>query len=81
MVAVTVYTRESCVLCADALAIVERVRDDLGFDCDVVDVDDDPELRERYGERVPCVLVEGDVAFEYRVSEDEFREALAEASE
>lgn len=80
-VTVTVYTRKNCILCANALAIVERVQDDLGFECDVVDVDDDPELCERYGERVPCIFVEGDLAFEYRVGEEELHEALDEAAE
>jgi hypothetical protein len=41
-----------------------------------VDVDDDPDLREEYGERVPYVLVDGTPTFKFRVDEAELRRTL-----
>ncbi len=81
-VQVTVYTREECHLCEDAVDSIRSVADDAGVDLDLelVDVDDDPSLRERYGDSVPYVLVEGRPAFKYRVDERELRDLLAERS-
>ena len=45
------------------------------FDLEVVDISADPELRERYGERIPVVLVDGEPAFEYIVDEGSARAA------
>ncbi len=77
-VSVTVYTRENCHLCADAIDTIERVADEEGVDVamDLVDVDTDEQLREEYGERVPYVLLDGSPAFKYRVDEARLRRKL-----
>jgi glutaredoxin len=78
-VSVTVYTRENCHLCAEAIDTIERVADEEGVavEMDLVDVDTDEQLREAYGERVPYVLLDGRPAFKYRVDERRLREKLA----
>lgn len=80
-VSVTVYTREQCHLCEEAIATIQRVADDTGvtIDLELVDVDTDPDLREKYGERVPYVFVDGSPAFKYHVDENRLREKLADA--
>ncbi len=77
-VSVTVYTRENCHLCAEAVDTIERVADEEGVavELDLVDVDSDAELREEYGERVPYVLLDGSPAFKYRVDEARLRRKL-----
>jgi glutaredoxin len=77
-VSITVYTREDCHLCEDAIATIRRVADETGVPValDLVDVDTDPDLREEYGERVPYVLVDGRPAFKYHVDEERLREKL-----
>jgi glutaredoxin len=77
---VTVYTRENCHLCAEAIDTVERVASSCArsVEIDTVDVDADPDLRERYGERVPYVTVDGRPRFKYRVDADELRAILRE---
>ena len=49
-VPVTVYTRENCHLCEEAIGTIERVADEAGVDValDLVDVDTDEQLRETY---------------------------------
>jgi len=81
-VRVTIYTREACSLCDVAHETVERVADglDVAVAIDLVDVDDDPELAEEYGERVPYVLVDGHPAFKYEVDERELRLKLLAAA-
>ena len=77
-VSVTVYTRENCHLCEEAVATIERVAREEGVtvEIDLVDVDTDDELREAYGERVPYVLLDGSPAFKYRVDEARLRRKL-----
>lgn len=79
-VRVTVYTREVCPLCEDAFDAIEDVAERVEREVVVesVDVDDDPELREAYGDRVPYVFVDGTPAFKYRVDAAELERALRE---
>lgn len=74
-VPVTVYTRENCSLCVVARETIEDVAADLDVTVDVemVDVDEDPELADEYGERVPYVFVNGHPAFKYEVDKRELR--------
>lgn len=68
-VPITVYRRERCELCEKAVETIESVAGDAGVSVAIeeVDVDGDPELRERYGERVPVVAVDGAERFQFRV--------------
>jgi len=77
---VTVYTRENCHLCAEAIDTIRRVADEerVALDMSLVDVDTDEQLREEYGERVPYVLIDGSPAFKYRVDEGRLRRKLSE---
>jgi len=76
--AVTVYSRDDCYLCAEALATVREVASEAAADVtvEVVDVDTDPDLRERYGDRVPYVLVDGDPVAKFRVHPADLRARL-----
>ena len=55
---VTVYTRRGCHLCEDAIALVTRVAAGRA-DVELVDIDGDVNLYERYTVRVPVVAVDG----------------------
>ncbi|ACV49377.1 glutaredoxin family protein [Halomicrobium mukohataei] len=74
---VTVYTREECHLCDDALRTIRTVAESVArsVDIEVVDVDE-ASLREEYGDRVPYVLVDDRPAFKFRVDERELRQKL-----
>ena len=52
------YSRGDCRLCEEMLAAL-RAQMGAGFPVEIVDVDSDPALKERYGEHVP-VLMDGD---------------------
>ena len=66
----TVYIRRGCHLCADMTQALQRLRPELGFDFAEVDIDADPDLRQRYDTRVP-VLVAGDTEICYYFLEEE----------
>ena len=74
---VTVYSRPGCHLCEEALAVVAKVCADLGESYDVVNIDVDATLAERFGEEVPVTFVDGKQHDFWRVSEDRLRAALS----
>ena len=78
----TLYTRAECSCCEKAKAVIEPRRQHHGFTIEVIDIDTDPELIDRYGTSVPVVAIEGKVRFRGKV--DPFlldRLLLAEANQ
>ncbi len=74
---VTFYTRAGCHLCEVALAVIERVGNELDFSLDVVDIAGDQALIALYGEKIPVILVDSRLHAKYRVAEQAFRRRLA----
>ena len=83
LVSVTVYSREHCHLCEEAVATLEDAAAavEASVAIEEVDVDADPQLREEYGDRVPYVTIAGRPAFKFRVDADEARRRLREAAD
>jgi glutaredoxin len=77
---VTFYGKPGCHLCDRARAAVERVRAELPFELEEVDISLDPVLHRRYGERIPVLAVEGEELFDYVVDEAVLRERLDRVS-
>ena len=74
---VTLITRVGCHLCEQAQEVLLRLRDELGFGYDELDVDADRELRNEYSDRVPVIMVDGKEHGYWRVEEDRLRRALS----
>ena len=81
-VTVTVYTRENCTMCHKAIETVEDIALTLegSVALDTVNVDTDPALAAEYGERVPCVFIDGELAFTYDVDGRSLRLRLLAAA-
>jgi glutaredoxin len=62
---VVLYTRQGCHLCEVAAELLARHR----LEVQKVDIDLQPELRERYNECVPVVVIDGRERFRGRVDE------------
>lgn len=60
---VILYTREGCHLCDDAQALLR----DHGLEPELIDIDQNPELRERYNVCVPVVVIDGQERFRGRI--------------
>jgi glutaredoxin len=73
---VVLYTRPGCHLC-DVVREQMRAANcaDL-YELEEIDIDSDPILVERYGSRIPIISINGEEAFEYRVTAKAFREAV-----
>ncbi len=73
---VTVYTRDGCHLCVDALAEASAIAAAAGAQVVTVDVDADPEDQAEYGDLVPVIMVDGVLHGYYQVDADRLRAAL-----
>jgi glutaredoxin len=73
---VILYHAEGCHLCESAQRVLARVRAEIPFDLEEVDITGDPELERRYRERIPVVAVDGEEAFTYFVHPDGLRRRL-----
>lgn len=71
--AVVLYTRQGCCLCDDAQELLERY----GVAPQLVDIDADPALRDKFNTCVPVVEIEGKVRFRGRVNEVLLRRLLS----
>lgn len=63
----TVYSRTYCHLCDDMICALTALGPQLGFSLRVVDVDQDPSLERRYGERVPVLAAGGSEICHYHL--------------
>jgi glutaredoxin len=80
-VAVVLYGAPGCHLCDVAKDLLERQRELLGFQLEVVDISGDPELESAYRAQIPVVFVAGRKAFKYRVEPLELARRVAAASQ
>ncbi len=76
---VRLYGRPGCHLCDTAREVVAAVCAELGEEFDEVSVDDDPALRERFGDEVPVTFVDGRQHDFWRVDPQRLRHALTRA--
>ncbi len=64
----TVYSRQDCGCCHNALDLLKDYKGRYGFIIDVIDVDSDPVLAERHGLEVPVVTLNDKVRFKGKVN-------------
>jgi len=75
---VVVYSRKGCHLCDVVTQTLTQVQGEADFQWREVDIDADPELRQKYNDLVPVVFIDGREAFKYHMDGREFLRALAE---
>ncbi|MFQ5493838.1 MAG: glutaredoxin family protein [Phycisphaerae bacterium] len=75
---VTLFTKADCPLCRGALFVLERVRRQLGFSLEIVDITrpGHETWLEAYRDHIPVVHIDGDEVFRHRVHEGRLRELL-----
>ena len=80
MTKLTLYSKPGCCLCEEARAAVDGLRERHRFELEQVDISGDPRLLDRYGQRIPVVLVDGVAAAEHHVDVGELSRALERTS-
>ena len=76
---VTLYTRPGCHLCDEAKLQIAPLLAEVGGRLREVNIDADPELRERYNLQVPVIFLGGRKIAKYRIDPAQFRRQLLEA--
>jgi glutaredoxin len=72
-VVVRLVVGRDCHLCELARVELERLRGELGFEVEEVDITGDPELERRYRAWLPVVEIDGERISVFRVEEAELR--------
>jgi glutaredoxin len=74
---VVLYARPDCHLCDEARAQLELLRaEGLGFQLEEVNIDSDDRLLARYLERIPVVVLDGEIVSELGLDSGELRARL-----
>lgn len=74
---VTVYGRPGCHLCAEAVALLEALRERGGrFDIRQINIESDPDLHRRFLERIPVLELDGQVISELVPNPDTISRSL-----
>ena len=76
MKTLTLYVGRDCHLCQIAREELARLRSELAFEVEEVDITGVPALERAYREWVPVVELEGERLSVYRVEEDVLRRAV-----
>ena len=74
---VVVYSRQGCHLCDVVKETLVQVQSRGEFEWRDVDIDLDPEMRQKYNDQVPVVFINGRKTFKYHMDGEEFLRALA----
>lgn len=74
---VVVYSRDGCHLCEIVKETISQLEGEADFQWREVDIDADPQLREKYNHEVPVVFIDGRKAFKYHMDGRQFLRALA----
>jgi glutaredoxin len=77
---VTLYTRPGCHLCEEAKAQLAPLLKEFGARLTEINIDDDPDLRSRYGYDVPVIFLGARKAAKHRIDPAQFRRQLQAAS-
>ena len=70
---IRLYVGRDCHLCELARVELDRLRPELGFDVEEVDITGDPELEREYRRWLPVVEIGGERVSVYRIEEAELR--------
>jgi len=78
-VRVRILSRDNCHLCGVVYRIALHLQSTMPIEVQKVSIEGDRVLMERYGERVPIVLLDEIEHFAGRVTEEELRQAIKKA--
>lgn len=76
---VTLYTRPGCHLCEEAKKAIANLLREFGVALREVNIENDADLEERYGQDIPVIFIGARKAAKHRVDVDQFRRQLRES--
>lgn len=60
-----------CTLCDELFEELESARDYVDFELEILKIDQDDEVYQKYWDKIPVLLVNGKLAVKYRATRDE----------
>lgn len=73
---IVLYSKPGCHLCERAKEVISRCQEQVNFVVEEVDISQNPELFERYGNDIPVVLLDGQEVARHVVRERKLLELL-----
>ena len=75
---ITFFTKPDCLLCRSALYVIERVRTQIPFDLETVDISAEGKAKwfDAYREHIPVAHLNGEEIFRHHVDEGALRALL-----
>jgi glutaredoxin len=77
MIELILYSRADCELCHEMEILVEQEMARFEARLEKIDIDGNPELKQRFDVEVPVLFVNGRKAFKYRCTPRELRKRLS----
>ena len=62
------YSRLDCCLCDEMKTLIQQVAERTPLDFEEIDIDSSADLKQKYGEEVPVLFINGRKAFKYRLT-------------
>lgn len=78
MIKVLLYKKEGCHLCDEAEATLDRLKKERKFFLERIMLEENTDMFERYGNKVPIVFINNKMTFEFKLDEQAFLKKLAE---
>jgi glutaredoxin len=73
---VEIYTKPNCHLCEIAKNELNVLKEEINFTIIEIDISESAELREKYGEYIPVILLNGEVFSRYGVNIEKIRSKI-----
>lgn len=78
MMKVLLYKKENCHLCDEAEEILGRLKKEKRFFLEKILLEENTDLFDRFGNKVPVVFINDKLVFEFKLDEEAFLRKLSE---
>lgn len=79
MTKVLIYKKEGCHLCNEAEEFLEKLKKEKKFFLEKIMLEENTDMFEQFGNKVPVVFINDRMAFEFKLDEKAFLKKLAES--
>jgi glutaredoxin len=62
------YSRVDCCLCDEMKTVIRQVAERTAVNFEEIDIDSSADLKQKYGQEVPVLFINGRKAFKYRLT-------------
>ncbi len=74
-----VYSKPDCSLCEDMTLALSELLGERGNEVRVIDISTDPELERLYGQKIPALVIDGQLVCKYRLQPERVEKFLVDS--